>query len=434
MKDDEAQQDPPAALVVEPRLRLRSLKVHQFREVKPGTSLEFGEGFHLILGKNATGKSTLLSLLAAVSALDFRRPFFAETPFHLEASFTIGDTALHAEVQRRYDSSEFVASGGPAMGERADVVLRIENARCNLDRWVRVRTGTNLEVRHADPRLAPESRVEIEMPLPDPLRLPLPIAIMMGAVVEHELGRQTHPAMLPALTRTILTGAAFDEALGTLHTIEGHDVAAVVGLKPAAASPWLPRALQFDSQGEPVSLDLSRDSALDATVRRLGFDGARAHFGPGASLPGGGWSYSSPSFQFFRNGKAVRRHDQLSFGQQRLFSFAWYLACNPDVAIADELVNGLHSEWIDWCVEAMRDRQCFLTSQNPLLVDAVPFATEEDIRRGIILCSAEPDPSGEGSVLSWRQLDDREVEILSRALQDTRLDLLSDLLHALDLW
>ena len=200
-----------------------------------------------------------------------------------------------------------------------------------------------------------------------------------------------------------------------------------------STSAWLPHALDFDAQGAPVELDLTKVSLLKVAVERLGYDGAKAYFGP-AATSNAGWTYSAPSFQFFRNGKAVRRHDQLSFGQQRLFSFAWYLACNPDVAIADELVNGLHSEWIDWCVEALGDRQCFLTSQNPILVDSVPLSTEEDIRRGIILCDSVHDAASDTNELRWRQIDERESELIARALQNSRLDLLSDLLHALDLW
>jgi hypothetical protein len=64
----------------------------------------------------------------------------------------------------------------------------------------------------------------------------------------------------------------------------------------------------------------------------------------------------------------------------------------------------------------------------------VPFTSEEDIRRGIILCEASHNAAGDTTELSWRQLDDREAGLISGALQQSRLDLLSDLLHALDLW
>jgi AAA15 family ATPase/GTPase len=47
--------------------QLEWLKVHRFRNVLPDTELHFGRTFNVLLGKNATGKSTLLDLLAAIT-------------------------------------------------------------------------------------------------------------------------------------------------------------------------------------------------------------------------------------------------------------------------------------------------------------------------------------------------------------------------------
>lgn len=433
MKAEELQE--PAVAGAEkavPRLRLRSLKVHAFRDVRPGTELQFGDGFHLILGKNATGKSTLLSLIAAVCALDFWGPFFAETPFHLEASLTIGEVTLHAEVKREvrpfFDLRRVKGLGAEQFFDRPprdefDIIVRLEPPSPALVRWVRIRPREGLQVFPADPREHEGLEVMSEAGL-NPPWAPLVHVLIVGFHKEHPMPTSVELA----LSLVYPSNAFFDESLGFLRAMMEHDLFTD---KEGMGGPQslLPLPLHFCAGGEPVTLDLAKVPVLAAVIERLGFDEAKVYFGP-AAAGAKGWTYSSPSFQFFRGGKAVRRHDQLSFGQRRLFSFAWYLACNPDLAVADELVNGLHSEWIDWCVEAMSDRQCFLTSQNPLLVDAVPFATTEDLRRGIILCSAAPD----GHDLSWRQLDEQEVDILSRALQESRLDLLSDLLHALDLW
>jgi hypothetical protein len=48
-------------------VRLTRLRIDRFRNVKPGTELRFGPTFNVLLGKNATGKSTLLDLIAAVT-------------------------------------------------------------------------------------------------------------------------------------------------------------------------------------------------------------------------------------------------------------------------------------------------------------------------------------------------------------------------------
>jgi predicted ATP-dependent endonuclease of OLD family len=52
-------------------LRIQKLVLHKFLHVAPDTTLEFGRGLNLLLGKNRTGKTTLLKLLARVAALDF---------------------------------------------------------------------------------------------------------------------------------------------------------------------------------------------------------------------------------------------------------------------------------------------------------------------------------------------------------------------------
>lgn len=426
---------PTSAGASEPRLRLRSLKVHAFRDVRPGTELHFGDGFHLVLGKNASGKSTLLRLLAAAAALDFGASFFAETPLHLEVSLAVGGFVLDVDLRRSFEAPEPGVLGSLAAQEKAEAIIRIEHETTGLRSRLVARTGEACVVALTAPNKVDG---DVHGPPLDPLRLSVFGSLFFGLLMRSGEMLTPHHAVLDAAAdhavETPCAPSPFDEALGTLLTLTRLELTIDSLFSLGRSSAWLPRALEFVATGEPVNLDLSKDPLLAKAIHLLGFDAARAYFGPAASSPNGRWTYSSPAFQFFRNGKAVRRHDQLSFGQQRLFSFAWYLACSPDVAIADELVNGLHSEWIDWCVEAIADRQCFLTAQNPLLVDAVPLRTAEDLRRGIILCSSSPDASRDRDLLSFRQLDEGEVDLVSRALQTSRLDLLSDLLHALELW
>lgn len=423
------------------RLRLRSLKVHAFRDVRPGTELRFGDGFHLILGKNASGKSTLLELLAAVSTLNFRSVFFTETPFHIEASLELGRISCHYEIRRTFEPQRVKSAGDRYLDlpprDETEVLVHFNHPGAPLSQWVRARTGEDLRIFTEDPSNDEAKSVSFKLAGGiDPLALSVAWALSFGATVELDGTYRVHPDVWPDYLRFSKRpgiGAPFDEAIGALQAIVGGELSIVRGDTFRSTSPWLPPALDFDGRGEPVTRDLADDPLLRNAVEHLGYDGANLYFGPGAAR-NYGWSYSAPSLQFFRNGKAVRRHDQLSFGQQRLFSFAWYLACSPDVAFADELVNGLHAEWIDWCIDAIGDRQCFLTSQNPILVDAVPLRSKEDLLRGIILCEAVHDAARDTTELSWRQIDDREAELIARALQGSRLDLLSDLLHALDLW
>src|SRR5215475_6250344 len=83
--------------VSRPRWWLERIKVNQFRSVEPGTELCFSEGLHVVLGKNASGKSTLLDLIASSLAVNFDRPAFHDDPLDLE--FTLRAGALHFEAK-----------------------------------------------------------------------------------------------------------------------------------------------------------------------------------------------------------------------------------------------------------------------------------------------------------------------------------------------
>ena len=48
-------------------MRLEWLKIHKFRWVEPGSELHFRPGMNAIIGRNGTGKTTLLKVLAAPS-------------------------------------------------------------------------------------------------------------------------------------------------------------------------------------------------------------------------------------------------------------------------------------------------------------------------------------------------------------------------------
>jgi hypothetical protein len=148
-----------AADVSASRLRLRSLKVHAFRDVRPGTELQFVNGFHLILGKNGSGKSTLLQLLGAVSTLDFSGAFFAGTPFHLEASFEVGKALLHAEVRRTFESVRVESGEAHCLNlpprDEAEVIVRVEHPGVPLCQWVRARSGEDLHIFRAPNKTGP---------------------------------------------------------------------------------------------------------------------------------------------------------------------------------------------------------------------------------------------------------------------------------------
>ena len=83
-----------------PRRWLERIRINRFRSVEPGTELRFSEGFHVVLGKNTTGKSTLLDLIAASLAIDFDRSMFRDEPLDIEFTLRAGDLCFEATVKR----------------------------------------------------------------------------------------------------------------------------------------------------------------------------------------------------------------------------------------------------------------------------------------------------------------------------------------------
>ena len=119
------------------------------------------------------------------------------------------------------------------------------------------------------------------------------------------------------------------------------------------------------------------------------------------------WKFGGASFQFRAPGDTLLTHRDLSYGQKRLLSFLYYLDCNPHFAIADELVNGMHHDWISFCLDELRTRQAFLTSQNPLLLDQLAFESVEEVKGTFIQCRADQDEGG--TRFRWAALSDEDA-------------------------
>ena len=102
-------------------------------------------------------------------------------------------------------------------------------------------------------------------------------------------------------------------------------------------------------------------------------------------------NFSDFRFMFEDHDGSVTRHDNLSYGQKRLLAFYYYLAASPLTVIADELVDGLHHLWIDAAITAIGDRQAFLASQNPLLLDHLEFDSAEQVASTFVTCRIGAD-------------------------------------------
>ena len=122
-------------------------------------------------------------------------------------------------------------------------------------------------------------------------------------------------------------------------------------------------------------------------------------------------------------------HTKLSFGQKRLLAYLYYLSCNTEIGIADELINGMHHEWIEHCLnEACANRQMFYTSQNPLLLDFLVFQSEAEVSERFVTCKWN-----EHDGFVWGNFDARTGQEFYR-LYKAGIQHVSDILRTKNWW
>jgi hypothetical protein len=141
--------------------------------------------------------------------------------------------------------------------------------------------------------------------------------------------------------------------------------------------------------------------------------------------------FSDFRFMFEDHDGSVTRHDDLSYGQKRLLAFYYHLAASPLTVIADELVDGLHHLWIDAAITAIGDRQAFLASQNPLLLDHLEFDSAEQVASTFVTCRMER--RGDDKRMVWSNLSPHDAERFFRAYQ-VDVQHVSEILLSKGLW
>jgi AAA domain, putative AbiEii toxin, Type IV TA system len=241
-------------------------------------------------------------------------------------------------------------------------------------------------------------------------------------------------------------GGRFDEALGVFATIVGSYAAAdmpdrgwvYLSRADEVSGGFVPdeliqavEALPKDDKGSDITLTDASLPFLKRTVDLFGGQQAKMVLRLQEMTEDGSESFRDFEFLFTLDDGTTLRHDLLSWGQKRMLSFFYYAASNPDVLVIDELVNGLHHEWIAACLKEMEGRQCFLTSQNPLLLDHLTFSSAEDVRRTFIQCRRE---KGEKRAeLHWRPIDEASAESFFRAYR-VGIQHVGELLRTKGLW
>jgi len=458
--------------------RLTSLVIHKYRHVVPGTSLEFGAGFNVLLGRNGTGKTTLLELIEMVWSKGFRQ--IADEPFHLEYTVefddlptrpslgefpTVPGCRIHAKVENapaeapHHDPRNSRTTSPPLQfryhvtaGTLEDVVLAVIKGTPMGALLLAEGRSSPLPVLAAsdhDPVIwvAPAQYYSVEESSDPEPKATSHVAIWaewcnLILMRLHNTGRYDESlGGFQALTsnehRLIGSGLnsphweierrldnetkvyPFDDRLPTFypqplldrwHTDLKKD--------PRCEPPEFLGSISETSVAVFLELTVYKDvlvkSGTPARERRSTVE--RLKFGP-------------PEFRIIlQNDRGEIPAQALSYGEKRLLAFLWHLACEPSVIIADELVNGFHHEWIERCVELITGRQAFLASQNPLLLDCLPLASEDDVRRSFITCHRDPD----GQMI-WKNLSVEEAADFYRSYQ-LQIRHTSEILRGQDLW
>jgi energy-coupling factor transporter ATP-binding protein EcfA2 len=409
-------------------VKLQWLQINKFRSVKPGTRLTFNPGYNVLLGQNGTGKTTLLKLVAAVVRSDFRE--LRDTDYDLQ--YALSSDTSSATISTRHQQEQRVHPNAP------------ELLRPHVERpfAMALETGRTASLFFAkitfESKTVGTANIEIQGPIgtlqvtngdgSHPLInfvLSSSTYDLWGMILEAMTAAPDFRVVFREMMEPLFAesdAVRFDESLDYLAQL--HDLEAQIitfggddsYLQPTGAMPESLRnrllALARQQWGKALySIGHDQLPFLQETVRLLDFESAEATIELQSSTEdevADIMMLGNLRFLFKHRGGWRISEKYLSYGQKRMLAFLYYLATVPSVAVVDELVNGLHHRWIRACIEALGQRQVFLTSQNPLLLDCLPFDSSEQVRSTFILCGWE----GEGAQarMIWENMSQEAAE------------------------
>ena len=417
-------------------VRLTRLRIDRFRNVKPGTELRFGPTFNVLLGKNATGKSTLLDLVAAVTNDDLSAYANEDAGFDLTWWLENGEFQIELQAVRTPARPGVMPDHVREEKEFDDVwriVLRTEGTETGRLEVTGTRGTWNLV---DEPAKSFDVRTGLAAGRAG-------MRALLAVAGRHSAGT---PAVMRVRAAVRLFAwferiGRFDEALSTLDDITRLSFELSRGGASGGGSfdPWLPRDFTHSAVAtlpDPLVISFEKIGSLQKIPALLGF--ASAELRPRMLKQSQAGEKVTTLYQgidclFRRTDGSQVSHELLSFGQKRLFAFLWYLAVRGEFpVVADELLNGLHHDWIEACLDPLRDRQSFLATQHPLLLDHIPVESAEAVRTTFVRCSTERGPNGREQ-LAWRNFNEEEAERFFVAYQ-TGIQHVSEVLRSEGLW
>ncbi|WP_434048905.1 MULTISPECIES: AAA family ATPase [Sorangium] len=418
-------------------LKLRRLRIEKFRGVAPGTELRFSDGLNVLLGQNGTGKTTLLELISMVVRSDFsslaREEFAVEYELAVPGEATVLVALSNKEQTSLPETKPRTPIGLPEHWHPA-ADITIDDLSSGSRSHIRYDSELGLILGDEQPTGYARDQSCLEA----------------GFLWLYMLELR---AFMPSIFRRVHGASSaqrFDEALELFTWLVGPGDARgrlIVNrdrkqhVQGRAEVIRMPRALSrrlAEMYERPTSDYTFRHTDLDflALIKEtMRFDAVELKVDVTERRA---WSdereivaFGNFVFRFWWEGGEFITHARLSYGQKRLLTFFYYLACNDDIIIADELVNGLHHHWITACVDAIGERQAFLTSQNPLLLDYVPITSPEQVHRSFILCRGERR-SGRPT-WAWANMSEDDASEFFAAYE-VGIEHVSEILQSRGLW
>jgi hypothetical protein len=412
-----------------PMVKLQWLQINKFRSVKPGTRLTFNPVYNVLLGQNGTGKTTLLNLVAAVVQSNFGE--LREIDFDLQ--YELASDTSTATISVRNERAPRPNPADPAFqqpGMTLEEMLPLDMGNTEPVFSTRI----ELESKHQGRTLIEAQGNKGTLSVLDGKALEPPISFGSSTALQlnlmwllYAIIGKTLNARIPFLElRKLLSERQmlrFDEALDYFASL----ASAKFELTLIGDQHVIPTRLSGPhSEQLRIVLDklthrewgkaqyvVSHNQIpfLQKVVQLLGFESAEAilelqESGEGQNTR---WmTLGNLRFLFTHSGGWRISEKFLSYGQKRMLAFLYYLSTVSSVVVADELVNGLHHRWIRACIEELAERQVFLTSQNPLLLDYLTFDNPEQVRATFILSAWEG--TREHARMRWENMSPEAAE------------------------
>ncbi|TMQ27993.1 MAG: hypothetical protein E6J90_01205 [Deltaproteobacteria bacterium] len=374
-------------------LKLKRLRVEKFRSLATGAELSFSDGINVVLGQNGTGKTTLLELISMVVRSDFSSLVKEEFAIEYELSVPESESIIVVVRNERTGQTQIELGAREIFESSAEVIGGTDRRRLlSYDAEHGLSVGNAPPQSHAFGPDYPGFLISFISQLPSLRERQRFFASLLTASNTHRLDES-----LDIFRRITSTG----DPVGNLAVVNDHL--------------WLPNPFALSL----VPYSLVQKVMLSEEPKKPDYSFSHSELDLLAVL--------KDMMGFNASGLRV----DVTERQKRLLTFFYYLACNTDIVIADELVNGLHHRWIIASIDAIGQRQAFLTSQNPLLLDYIPITSAEEVRRSFVLCRGEPREGRPGWL--WENMTEDDAVELFSAYQ-VGVEHVSEILQSRGLW